>query len=153
MGRDGKLPWKIPEDAKHFDRLTAGNICVMGRICFDTWPAAARDGRYPVVLTSHPVAHRLGDTSKPIQASSLPEALATAETLPGELFICGGQQIFEETLTLNRPMRLHLTLVHAEIAGDRTFPEWRHLSWREIERRDSADPHYRYTFLTLERER
>jgi dihydrofolate reductase len=48
-------------------------------------------------------------------------------------------------------MRLHLTLVHAEVQGDRRFPEWRHLAWREVARRDSSDENFRYTFLTLER--
>jgi dihydrofolate reductase len=50
-----------------------------------------------------------------------------------------------------RTIRLHLTLIHAEIAGDRFFPEWRRLAWREISRRESADENYRYTFLDLER--
>jgi dihydrofolate reductase len=48
-------------------------------------------------------------------------------------------------------MRLHLTLVHAEVPGDRYFPEWRHLAWREVSRRESSDANYRYTFFTLER--
>jgi dihydrofolate reductase len=48
-------------------------------------------------------------------------------------------------------MRLHLTLVHAEISGDTYFPEWRHLAWREVSRRESRDANYRYTFSVLER--
>ena len=48
-------------------------------------------------------------------------------------------------------MRLHLTLIHAEIPGDTFFPEWRHLTWRELTRRESSDSNYRYTFLTLDR--
>ena len=84
-------------------------------------------------------------------AGSLAEALAIAEDLPGEIHICGGERIYAETLALDRPMRLHLTLVHADVPGDTYFPEWRHLAWRETSRRDSADVNYRYTFYTLER--
>src|SRR3954463_7303447 len=40
IGRDGKLPWHIPEDLKFFHDETAGQICVLGRVCFETWPAA-----------------------------------------------------------------------------------------------------------------
>ena len=58
---------------------------------------------------------------------------------------------YEETLALHRPMRLHLTLVHAEIAGDTYFPEWRDFAWRELDRREGADANFRYTFFTLER--
>jgi len=35
--------------------------------------------------------------------------------------------------------------------GDRHFPEWRHLEWREVSRRDSSDENFRYTFFVLER--
>jgi dihydrofolate reductase len=154
IGRDRKLPWRIPEDLKFFHDATAGQICVLGRICFETWPRAVKDGRRPVVLTSRPLAasreREQGDHA-PIAVPSLPVALTVAETLPGEIYICGGQRIYEETLALERPMRLHLTLVHAEIPGDTFFPEWRHLPWRELARRESADANHRYTFLTLER--
>jgi dihydrofolate reductase len=82
---------------------------------------------------------------------SLPQALAVAENLTGEIYICGGERVFAETLALARPMRLHLTLIHAEVPGDTYFPEWRHLVWREVGRRESSDANYRYTFYTLER--
>ncbi len=165
IGRDGKLPWRIPEDFERFRTLTAGKVCVLGRICFDTWPEAVRDQRQPIVLThrslptpeplpgrelSRSEARQRGH-SVPVAARSLGEALAVAETIPGDIFVCGGQQIFEEALTLRRPMRLYLTLVHAEVPGDRFFPEWRKLHWREIEKRESRDANFFYSFLTLER--
>jgi len=66
--------------------------------------------------------------------------------------VCGGQRIYAETLALagTRPLRLHLTLVHAEVDGDTFMPEWRHLPWRETARRESADANHRYSFLTLD---
>jgi dihydrofolate reductase len=154
IGRDGKLPWRIPEDLKFFHDETAGQICVLGRVCYDTWPRVHADGRRPVVLTSRPVPKPREGESPPVVVSSLPAALDVAETLPGEIYICGGQRIYEETFALaaaeSRPLRLHLTLVHADVPGDTFFPEWRHLPWREITRRESADGNYRYTFSTLE---
>lgn len=147
IGRDRKLPWRIPEDLDFFHAATAGQICVLGRICFETWPGATRDGRRPIVITRDRALARPGVEI----ASSLADALARAETLPGEIYVCGGERIYAETLALPRPMRLELTLIHAEVPGDTFFPEWRHLAWREIARRDSADANYRYTFLTLDR--
>ena len=86
-------------------------------------------------------------------APSLSAALEIAETLPGEIYICGGQKIYEETLALpaSRALRLYLTLLHAEIPGDRFFPDWRQQRWTEISRRESADKNFRYTFLALDR--
>ncbi len=147
MGRDGKLPWRIPEDSKFFNDATAGQICVGGRICFESWPRAKLDGRRSVVVTAKTALAGPDVWVVP----SLLEGIAVAETLPGELYITGGERIFAEALTLNRPLRLHLTLVHADVPGDRYFPEWRHLTWTEVDRRESSDSNFRYTFSTLER--
>lgn len=149
IGRDGRLPWRIPEDFQFFARATAGKICVQGRVCFQSWTRAAKDGRQPVVVTRQSALACDGVRVVP----SFTAALAVAETLPGEVYVCGGQRIFEEALALagTRVLRLHLTLIHAEVAGDTFFPEWRHLAWRELARRESADANFRYTFFTLER--
>ena len=147
MGRKNRLPWRIPEDLKFFHEETAGKTIILGRICYQTWPRAREDGRRLIVVTSNPALERDGVRV----ARSVPEALEMAESMPGEIYVNGGERIFGEVLALERPMRLHLTLVHAEVQGDRHFPEWRHLEWREVARRDSSDENYRYTFFTLER--
>src|SRR5580658_5171667 len=147
MGRKNRLPWRIPEDLRVFHEETAGKTIVLGRICYQTWPRAREDGRRLVVVSSNRSLARDG-----VQvAGSVPEALGIAETMPGETYVNGGERIFEEVLALERPMRLHLTLIHADVEGDRHFPEWRHMKWRELSRRDSADENYRYTFYNLER--
>ena len=147
IGRDGKLPWRIPEDLAFFHAQTEGNIVVLGRVCFETWPRVRLDGRKPVVITRNTA---LASTDVHV-AGSLKDALAIAEDLPGEIHICGGERIYGETLALRRPMRLHLTLVHANVQGDTFMPEWRHFAWEETARRESSDAHYRYTFFTLDR--
>jgi len=147
IGRKGKLPWRIPEDLEFFHQQTAGQIVVLGRVCFETWPRVALDGRRPVVVTRNAALARAGVHVAP----SLAGALALAETLPGDIYLCGGERIYAEALALARPLRLHLTVVHAEVPGDTFMPEWRHLAWRETARRESADANFRYTFFTLDR--
>jgi dihydrofolate reductase len=146
IGRNGRLPWSIPEDRRFFEEKTAGQIVVLGRICFETWPAASREGRRAVVVTRN---SRLAAPAVRT-APSLPAALDIAQALPGEIYICGGERIYQEAMALPGPARLYLTLVHAQVAGDRSFPDWRQRFPREIERRESADDKWRYTFLTLE---
>ncbi len=151
IGRGGKLPWHIPEDLQHFHDETAGQIVVLGRVCFESWPRVMAEGRRPIVITRN--CALAGDGVR--VASSLENALAIAEGLPGEIMICGGARIYAESLALaqttGRAVSLQLTLIHAEVAGDTLMPEWRHLAWRETARRESADDHFRYTFFTLER--
>lgn len=147
IGRGGRLPWRIPEDFTFFERMTAGRICVLGRVCYESWPRAALDGRRPIVITRQ--ASLANERVR--VAASLAAALTLAESLPGEVFICGGERVYAEALALDRPLRLHLTLVHAEVEGDTFMPEWRHLPWREVARREGGDANFRYTFYTLER--
>jgi dihydrofolate reductase len=148
IGRAGRLPWRIPEDFRFFQAQTAGQVCVLGRICFETWPRAAEDGRRAVVVSRRATLAR----EQVVVVPSLNGALKIAEDLPGDIYICGGESIYAEILALagQRPLRLYLTLVHANVAGDRFFPEWRHLPWQETERRESADAYWRYTFSTLD---
>lgn len=157
IGRETRLPFDIPEDKQWFHDETAGNVVVLGRICFETWPRVLLDGRLPIVISSQPAriladaTRRFGaDAARRVRvAPSVPAALALAQELPGEILICGGQRIYEETLPIAE--RISLTLVHAQVPGDTWFPEWRHLPWRETWRRESADANYRYTFSILER--
>jgi dihydrofolate reductase len=126
IGRAERLPWRI-----------------------QTWPGAKAQGRHPIVVTKDGA---LADKIVSV-APSFSEAVRIAENLPGDIYICGGQRIYEEAMRLaateERSVRLLLTLVHATIEGDRFFPEWRHLPWRELSRRESADDNFRYTFLDL----
>lgn len=147
IGRDGRLPWRLPEDIAHFHALTAGQTVVLGRICYQSWPKARTDGRHPIVITRDRTLAQPGVEIAP----SVDAALALAETLPGEIMICGGARVYAETLSLPRPIRLHLTLVHAQPDGDTFFPEWTNFPWRELSRRESADHGQRYTFLELEK--
>ncbi len=143
IGRGGRLPWSIPEDTAFFQTQTLGQTVIMGARSFGEWPSCAQ-GRDVVVVTHDPSALPASVHA----AASLTEAISKAQTLRGDIYLCGGQRIYEEGLPLTD--RLHLTLVHTEIPdGDTFFPEWRTLFTREIARRESRDARWRYTFLTL----
>jgi dihydrofolate reductase len=147
IGRAGHLPWSIPEDTQFFDQQTAGQIAVLGRICFETWPGATRAGRRPVVVTRDAALAARGLPTAP----SFAEALERAAALTGDIYVCGGERIYAEAIAHPAAERLYLTLVHAQVDGDRHFPDWTQVFPREIARREGADPRWRYTFLTLGR--
>lgn len=147
IGRAGRLPWRIAEDWEFFRRQTAGQIVVLGRVSFESWKSIFADDRRAIVLTHHRTIAR----DNVLGAGSLSAALALAETLPGEIYVCGGQQIFAEAIALPQTARLYLTLVHACPEGDRFFPDWRDTFTRVLEQREGADENLRYTFLVLAR--
>ncbi len=145
IGRGGSLPWSIPEDTTFFQNKTHRHTVIMGVRSFGEWPSCVR-GRDVIVVT-----HAPSSLPSPVQAAaSLTEALAKAQTLHGDVYLCGGQRLYEEGLPLADV--LHLTLVHTTVEdGDTFFPDWRAHFTCETARRESHDARWRYTFLTLVR--
>ncbi len=145
IGRAGGLPWSIPEDTRFFHEQTCGHTVIMGSRSFGEWPSSVK-GRDVIVITHDP--EKISPGAHAVR--SLTNAIALAQKLRGDIYLCGGQRVYEEGLRLAD--RLHLTLVHATIAdGDTFFPEWRQHFTRESSRRESSDGEWRYTFLTLDR--
>ena len=147
IGRDGHLPWRIAEDWKFFKGQTANSTVILGRISFQSWKSILDDDRRAIVLTRN--TSLANDRVR--VADSLTNGILQAEQLSAEIYICGGQRIFEEAIQLPQVERLYLTLIHADVEGDRYFPPWKQAFPRIIEQREGADENYRYTFYTLGR--
>ena len=117
IGRDGRLPWDLPEDWRHFLALTRGGILIHGRKCQDHHGPPLPD-RAVIVLTRNP-AYQLPGA---LVARNLPEALARAQSLehPGPIWIGGGAAIYREALPLAD--RVYLTEIHQDFEGDTRLP-------------------------------
>jgi dihydrofolate reductase len=112
IGREGQIPWRLPEDFRWFKRMTAGHVVLMGRKTFEslgmplpnrTNIVVTRGGEIPGVLT-------LADLR-----SFDPEAFA-----PKEVFVIGGAEIYAQLLPLCS--ELYLSVVQREVEGDAFFP-------------------------------
>jgi len=116
IGKDGKLPWHIPEDLKRFKRLTTGHAVLMGR---GTWESLGRalPGRRNVVLSSSPLA---GVESY----SSIEDALGALSSV-GKVFVIGGGNVYAQLL--ERADEIYLTVVDREVEADTFFPPYEHL--------------------------
>ena len=147
IGIAGKLPWSIPEDSEFFRNKTAGHSVIMGRVCFDEWKDACSLGRSVFVLTTSP----LPKDSTAVAVSSLNEGLQKASLQSGEIFICGGEAVYQEAIAHPLATRLYLTLVHRQFTGDRLFPDWKLLFAREIDQRSAEHQGLKFTYLTLEK--
>ena len=145
IGRNGALPWRLPEDLKHFRRLTLGKTVLMGR---KTWESLGKplDGRRNWVLSRDPSFRPSGCEV----FGTLDAALAAHGT--GELVVIGGAELYRQALPFART--IHLTRVHARVAGDTTFPAWNPAEFRQTAAADhpADDRHaHAYSFVTLER--
>ncbi|HRE79958.1 MAG TPA: dihydrofolate reductase [Opitutaceae bacterium] len=153
IGRAGSLPWSIPEDTQFFKRKTLGHTVILGRDSWQDWPDAGH-GRDVVLLTSRPALPHKSESAEAAGqfrcAGSLSEAIEVAQSYQGDIYLCGGQRVYEEGLPLATGS-LFLTLIYAHVDGDRYFPDWRGQFSREISRKESCHEAWRYAFLELGR--
>jgi dihydrofolate reductase len=144
IGKNGKLPWHLPEDLQHFKRVTMGHPVIMGR---RTWESlkAPLPGRENIVVTRQAGYEAPGAAV----ASSLEAALALCA---GESVACviGGEDLFRESLPL--ASRLVMTEIKQDFSGDTWFPEYDRSQWKEARREAHAAANgTRFDFVVYER--
>lgn len=129
FGKDGEIPWNIPEDMKHFKETTKGGVCIMGRRTYtdmlDMWhtrrekrlakntqkviatiPKEILPGRESFVVTSNPEFNCPGAT----RVSGIAQAIQTLEIADQrEIFILGGKRMFVEALA--HTSTIHMTVI------------------------------------------
>lgn len=112
IGNGNKIPWHLPEDFKWFKQMTTGHTIVMGRKTFESI-GRPLPNRKTIVISRGGFAHPGVITISDLAALDI-------EAEPGEVFICGGAQLYAQTLALCSD--LYLTLVKREVEGDAFFP-------------------------------
>ena len=149
IGKDGALPWRLPDDLKRFKALTLGKPILMGRKTAQSL-GRALPGRLNLVLT------RTGKVPfDGMQAvASLEEAQRiAADAAASELCVIGGGEIY--VLTLPIATHLHLTLVDTDVSGaDAFFPRVDIVRWRETLREaHAADARHAFDFEFVDYEK
>lgn len=126
IGYEGKMPWNIPEDLKHFKQTTLGHTLLMGRKTFDSI-GRVLPGRRTIVITRNLKAKIEGAEI----AYSVESALELAKG--DEIFVVGGADLYEQLLPFAD--RMYVTLIRHPFKGDKYFPkfdwnEWKHMSFK-----------------------
>ena len=131
IGRDGGIPWRLPEDMERFRSLTMGHPVVMGRHTWESLPDQFRPlpGRGNVVVTRNPDWSAQGAD----RAGSIEEAFDLLES-ESQVFVIGGGEVYAAALP--SADELVLTEIDADIEGDATVPSWNRDEFEEIERHE-----------------
>jgi len=130
IGKDGTLPWKLPEDMAHFKRVTTAvsvdgkqNAVIMGRKTWESIPERFRplSGRLNIVLTS---ARESNYPEGVLVARSIAAAVETLEGRSdvGEVFVIGGQAAYQEAIGMPSCIRIYMTRVAKDFECDAFFP-------------------------------
>ena len=144
IGANGQLPWHIPEELKHFKKLTLGHPVIMGR---RTWESL----KGPLPQRENIVVTRTAGYDAPgtAVAASLEGALALCIGEP-VAFVIGGTQLFKDSLPVAAGMVL--TEIKRDYQGDTWFPAWDRSQWRESQREaHTAEDGTRFDFVLYER--
>jgi dihydrofolate reductase len=155
IGREGRLPWRLPADLRQFKADTLGKPVLMGRKTFESI-GRALPGRHNIVLTRQPDTLILPSITPPdptrlTVVSTWQEALQAANGVE-EIMVIGGAEIYAMAL----PLATHilLTRIEAQIEGDTRFPPLDHRDWQETLREyrpADTENSYPIRFLSLTR--
>jgi dihydrofolate reductase len=121
IGRDGGLPWRVPEDLQRFKRLTMGHHVLVGRRTYDTLPAPLAGRRVWVATRNLAWRPRVG-TLKDLcgRVSDLDGFLRRRYWDGIDLWVAGGADVYG--LALLYAERIELTVVAGTYEGDTFFP-------------------------------
>jgi dihydrofolate reductase len=145
IGKDGVMPWHLPEDLAHFKRVTIGCPVIMGRKTWDSLPPRFRPlpGRTNIVVTRQPDWQAAGAT----RAGSLQEAFAQCAAA-AQVWVIGGAQIYAQALPLAHAAEV--TEIEADFEGDAFAPSFGP-EWKEVAReRHHAANGMDYSFVTFQ---
>ncbi|GAB5604378.1 dihydrofolate reductase [Sideroxyarcus sp. TK5] len=146
IGVNNTLPWRCPEDLKHFKALTMGHHMIMGRKTFDSI-GKPLPGRTTVIVTRNAGLQVAGC----LVAHSLNDAITACKD-DDEIFIVGGADLYAQALPLVDT--LYITEIQQEVDGDAHFPEFDRSAWLEIARevRSQTEPQpLQFHFVTYQR--
>ena len=116
IGKEGKMPWKIPGEQRQFKDLTTGHVVVMGRTSYEEI-GHPLPNRTNIVVSKTKVFS--GENLYTVK--SLKEAIERAGQ--EEIFIAGGAELFQEALPLAD--KIYMTYVDMEVPdADRFFPNF-----------------------------
>jgi len=153
IGKDGVMPWHLPEDLAHFKRTTMDAPVIMGRKTWDSIPVRFRPlpGRMNLVISRQAdfLAGRLGIGLQ--TATSLQAALDMVSQQPSvsDVWVIGGAQIYAQALPL--ASKTVVTQIDADFTGD-AFAPVLDSSWIETHREShTAAGGLRYAFVTFKK--
>lgn len=146
IGKDNDIPWRIPEDWKHVQRVTNGHPIILGRKNLESIGRALPNRRNIVMTRDHnyqfdgcEIVHSIEEVFEAVKGED-------------EIFIFGGEEIYK--MFMPYVTKMYITCIHHEFEGDTFFPEFNMSEWKGLAGKkgikDDKNP-YDYYFHVYER--
>ena len=98
IGIDNEIPWRIPEDFRHFRNTTIGCMLLVGYNTFKTLPKVAFEGREYIVLNKENPIEDLVDIYQFRNLDMIFSVLDTPNTDVEKVFVAGGAMIYDSLI-------------------------------------------------------
>jgi dihydrofolate reductase len=134
IGQNGKLPWNIPADMKHFKEITTGQAVIMGK---NTWESLPEKFRPLPNRTNIVISKTLEKANGAIISKTLEEGIKEANKTGKRAIIIGGAQLYASAMPIANI--LHLSWVKKEYSGDTYFPKFNENEWNITDEKDCGD--------------
>lgn len=170
IGKNGSIPWHIPEDFKHFKEITMGHPMIMGRRTFESL-GRLLPGRAHIVITRDlenkteveglvwtdslesaiELAKEIENKATPLRSDSA-KASTDKQSSEGqsEVFIIGGGEIYKQAIEEGVVDKMYLTIVDGDFEADTFFPK--HDGFLEKENKEFNTVKNKFSFKILEKE-
>lgn len=136
IGVDGKMPWHLPADLRHFKQTTMGHPVIMGRRTYEsiaTEIGGPLPGRTNIVLSrGSPALPEAVIVSDSVEAAVEAATEAQNDTDSRTAYVIGGATVYEQFLP--QADRLVLTEIESSYEGDTVFPDWDRSEWQLVDR-------------------
>jgi dihydrofolate reductase len=142
IGKNNDLMWHLPNDMRFFQQQTTGHTVIMGRKNWDSIPERFRPlpNRRNIVLTRNNAFKDVGCEVFYDLTACLNELTKAGETM---VYVIGGGQIYQESLTLGCVDEMYITYVHHVFDADTFFPNFQSSDWdvHEVMRQEEDERH------------
>jgi len=144
IGFKNKLLWHLPEDLRHFKKITMGHCVIMGQKTFESI-GKALPGRKNIILSLTP-----NYMAKDCEISNNLEEIANRyKDSEEEVFIIGGASIYRQFIKYAN--KLYLTLVDDSPPADAFFPDYSEFNQLISESELQEENGIKYKFIELKK--
>lgn len=120
IGKNSKLPWKIPAEMKYFSQITSGNTVLMGSKTFESISGPLKE-RHNIVITKNPEKYRHWQKKNLTFSADLKESLEPYKKTPDKhIFVIGGREIYQQTYSCAD--YYYISVVKGTYKGNVKFP-------------------------------
>lgn len=150
IGKEGTLPWNLPNEMKHFVEVTMDDVVVMGRKTYESIPNRPLKNRVNIVLTSNEDYEAPGA----IVVHSKQAIMDYVKDIEKPIHVIGGTTLFE--LFLEEVDVLYRTVVEEAFEGDTYMPEINYRYFRVVDSKEGivdSKNIYSHHFFLYERKK